>query len=273
MISALLGLLSAIAITVYACFSTSGNHAIYLDRMSVLIVVGGTLSAAFITFNFKQLRYLAWSLSRVFTREIYHAADIVKELVEIADQLNKNPATVNGLIDGVSHPFIKDGLRLVANDFDPVTIENIMVCSITERKNAHLAHVDIMRALAKYPPAFGMIGTVIGLVALLQNISADGGVAKIGPNMAVALITTLYGLLISNFIFIPMGENIYNKVKRDTQIRRIIMEGILLIRKKEDAMAIQEYLNSFLHPNNRTDILGTTNVSAKQGISKGKRAA
>ncbi|MEK6624474.1 MAG: MotA/TolQ/ExbB proton channel family protein [Bdellovibrionota bacterium] len=275
MVSALLGLISAITITVYACFSTSGNHTIYMDRMSVLIVVGGTLSAAFITFNFKQLRHLAWSLTRVFTRETYHTPDIVREMVEISDQLNKNPAVVNGLIDGASHPFIKDGLRLIANDFDATTIESIMVCSITERKNAHLAHVDIMRALAKYPPAFGMIGTVIGLVALLQNISADGGVAKIGPNMAVALITTLYGLLISNFIFIPMGENIYNKVKRDTQIRRIIMEAILLIRQKEDAMAIQEYLNSFLHPNNRADILGGGNVGMRQAQSKsrGKRAA
>ncbi len=269
MISASLGLIFAATITIVACLSSSTNYAMYLDKMSVLIVLGGTFSAALITFNFKQLINLLYSLSRVFTREMHHAGPIVQEMVAIADQLNKNPAAANGLIDGVSHPFMKDGLRLIANDFDTATIENVLSCSITERKNAHLGHVDIMRALAKYPPAFGMVGTVIGLVALLQNISAEGGVGKIGPNMAVALTATLYGLILANCFFIPMGENIYNKIKRDTQIRRIIMEGMLLISKKEDAMAIQEYLNSFLHPNNRVDILGSSNA----GERKGKKAA
>ncbi|HAZ11619.1 MAG: hypothetical protein A2X86_18005 [Bdellovibrionales bacterium GWA2_49_15] len=271
MVSATLGLILAATITVVACLESSTNYAMYLDKMSVLIVLGGTFAAALITFNFKELYNLLWSISRVFSRQIYHGADIVREMVEIADKVNKNPAAANGLIDGVSHPFMKDGLRLIANDFDAITIENVLSCSITERKNAHLAHVDIMRALAKYPPAFGMVGTVIGLVALLQNISTEGGIGRIGPNMAVALTATLYGLILANCFFIPMGENIYNKIKRDTQIRRIIMEGMLLISKKEDAMAIQEYLNSFLHPNNRVDVLGSSNSGERK--SAGKRAA
>ena len=195
MVSASLGLIFAATITIVACLSSSTNYSMYLDKMSVLIVLGGTFSAALITFNFKQLINLGYSLSRVFTREMHHAGDIVKEMVEMADKINKNPAAANGLIDGVSHPFMKDGLRLIANDFDAVTIENVLSCSITERKNAHLGHVDIMRALAKYPPAFGMVGTVIGLVALLQNISTEGGIGRIGPNMAVALTATLYGLI------------------------------------------------------------------------------
>lgn len=268
MLSAILGMVSALGITIYACISTSSNTTIYLDRLSVLIVLGGTLSAIGITFNFKQMYQILRSMVRVFTRDFYLAPVIIREIVEIADKLSKNPGQVHGLIEKAGHPFLKDGLRLLENDFSSETIEKIMVCSITERKNAHLGHVDVLRALSKYPPAFGMVGTVIGLIALLQGISADGGVNKIGGNMAVALVTTLYGLLISNFLFLPMSENIFNKIKRDTQIRRIIMEGVLLISQKEDAMAIQEYLNSFLHPNNRMDILGMNNGSAP---ASGKR--
>jgi chemotaxis protein MotA len=256
--SAVFGFITSIAIIIYACLSTSSNHAIYFDRLGILIVLGGTFSAAAITFTFSQLKQLFRSMVRVFTREQYEARSIVRELVTHAKKLQNRPEQISTLVAQVrdrGHPFIYDGLRLLENDFDHKTVERIMISSINERRNAHLAHVDMMRALAKYPPAFGMIGTVIGLVSLLQGISAEGGIDRIGPSMAVALITTLYGLLISNFIFVPMSENIFNKTKRDTQIRRIIMEAVLLIRQKEDAMAIQEYLNSFLHPNNREDVL------------------
>jgi len=266
MVSAIIGIVSAISITLYACLSTTGNNAIFLDRLGILIVLGGTLSAAAITFDFGQMKHLFYSIMRVFTREYFGARSIVVELVQAADKISKNPGSIVAVYEGVSHPFLKDGLKLIENDFDLETIERIMACSITERKNAHLAHVDVLRAMAKYPPAFGMIGTVIGLVALLQGISTEGGVERIGPNMAVALVTTLYGLLISNFIFLPMSENIFNKIKRDIQIRRMILEGVMLIKKKEDAMAIQEYLNSFLHPNNRMDILNSTSNSGRAGM-------
>lgn len=272
MISAILGLATAILITAYACFITAKDTGIFLDKLGILIVLGGTISATAVTFNLQQVRFLLWNVFRVFRRENYFPGRIVAQLVTLAHKYHKSPKSAFAMKDQVIHPFIADGLRLLENDFDEETIERIMVCSITERKNAHLAHVDVLRALAKYPPAFGMIGTVIGLVALLQGLNSDGGLERLGPNMAVALVTTLYGLLISNFVLIPVSENLFHKIKKDVQIRRIVLDGILMLRRNEDPVAIEEYLNAFLHPSNRTTTSSRSQNIGAQSNEQGEAA-
>lgn len=255
MVSAFIGIVTALFVTIYAFMYTSPDTTIFADRIGIMIVIGGTFSAASITFNFRQLRYLGRNIIRVFTRVHYDNKDTIADILSVSQKVHKNPGSVGAAASEVDHPFLADGLRLIENDFSRDQIADIMHSSIIERKNAHLGHVDVLRTLAKYPPAFGMIGTVIGLVALLQGLATESGIEKIGPNMAVALITTLYGLLLANFIFLPMSENVFNKIKADVQVRKIILKGVLLICDGEDPVIIQETLNTYLHPNRRGALL------------------
>lgn len=253
MFSMIFGFLLAGFITVYSCLNTAENHEIFINSLGILVVIGGTFAATIITFNFRQLIKLTKNIARIFYRRTYIATDVVNELLRISNNISQNRGAIKTEINNCSHPFIADGLNLIYNDFSEAQIKKMMSISLNERKISHLSQVDILKSISKYPPAFGMIGTVIGLVALLESISLETGVEKIGPNMAVALITTLYGLLFSNFIIIPLSENLFNKTREDIHIRKIIIDGIVLLKSNLDTITIQETLNSYLHPKMRDE--------------------
>ncbi len=104
------------------------------------------------------------------------------------------------------------------------------------------------RTLSKFPPAFGLMGTTLGMIALLQGLGEDGAADKIGPSMAIALITTLYGLAVSNFILIPIAENLAKQAQEDLTMRLMIVEGIMLIQEGEPTKYIEESIKSYLLP-------------------------
>ncbi len=268
MFSAIAGVVLALTVTIYACTHTSPDAVIYLDWIGVVIVLGGTLAAALLTFNFYQLRQLLYSASKIFTRRLDNGPVVIAEIVSLSKDISSAKLSISEAVRKTSHPFLREGLTLIENDFPQARLREMLICSINERKNGHMKQVNMLRTLAKYPPAFGMVGTVIGLVALLQNLGNKGAVETIGPNMAVALITTLYGLLIANFVLTPLGENIFIKTKYDLKIRKIIMKGVCLIQEGEDPIIIQEVLNSYLHPDNRV-----REAYDSSGISEEKDAA
>jgi chemotaxis protein MotA len=253
--SSLLGVVLAIVLTVGAIFFTTTNYIIYLDLISISIVLGGTISASIITFGVSDLVQIFKVVIKVFFKPIESPLVSINQLITISSELNRNPAAINSLInDKKLHPFVIDGLKLIQNDFERAQIKTIMEASLNERKNHHQHQVEILKTLAKYPPAFGMIGTVIGLVAILQGLGSTAGVDTIGPNMAVALITTLYGLFIANYCFIPLSDNLLHRLEYMMRERKMIIKGILLIKEKEDPIFIQEMLGAHLLPVERAKI-------------------
>jgi chemotaxis protein MotA len=257
--STLIGLVSALVITFVSVFFTTDNYIIYINLMSIVIVLGGTFSASIITFGIKDLVNILNIVRKVFYKDMENPKLVIEELIDVSIQLQKNPKSIRSLVESKKiHPFIADGLKLIENDFEKDQIKQILTSSLIERKNYHMHQVEILKTLAKYPPAFGMIGTVIGLVTVLQGLGMKTGVETIGPNMAVALITTLYGLFFANYGFIPMGDNLLHRLDNDTRIRKTVIKGILLIHEKEDPIFIQEMLNAHLLPGNRIQLKGAT---------------
>lgn len=110
----------------------------------------------------------------------------------------------------------------------------------------YMASTDRFKMVAKFPPAFGLMGTTIGLMALLRSLGGKQSIDNIGPGMAVALITTLYGLAIANFILIPISENLAKLTKDDLLARRIVVEGLMLIQEGKPTRFVEEKLKSFL---------------------------
>ncbi len=248
--SSVLGLIAGVFIVCYAVLQTSDNVHSYLNFLSLLIVFGGTISAAIITHGLSKLYDIFLMFFKAFQTSKYNTVSIINEIVEISKRLHEGES-IESLQELNTHPYIKDGLRLIYNKFSDEKIINISQTMLNERANYYEESIDQLEVLAKYPPAFGMMGTIIGLIAVLKQMGLDKGIETVGPNMAVALITTLYGIFIANYIIHPISDNLYSRSQKDLKVRRIIAEGILLINKNEDPVYVREVLLGYLLPNER----------------------
>lgn len=181
--SHILGLFLGLIIIYSSVLMTAENQDTYFDRVSFLIVFGGTLSVAIMTNGIKDSIKSFGVFFKIFSSQKYTTQKVINELLEVA-QKNYN----NEKLNTHYHPFIIDGMRLIENKFSTDQIEKIMLNSIIERKETQDKTVERFETLAKYPPAFGMMGTIIGLVSVLKQINNPENMGTIGPAMALALV-------------------------------------------------------------------------------------
>jgi chemotaxis protein MotA len=248
--SSILGLIAGILIVGYAIQNTSDDFLGYFNFVSILVVFGGTISAAIITHGFQRIYQIFMMFFKAFKTSKYDNVKIVKELVRISESI-EGGASVESLMNNKCHPYTRDGLRLINNKLSNERILKISKTMLSERSNHYKTTIEQLEVLAKYPPAFGMMGTIIGLIAVMGKMGGDAGIDSIGPSMAVALITTLYGIFIANYIINPISDNLSSRSMRDLKIRRIISEGILLINQKEETIFLREVLLGYLLPAER----------------------
>jgi len=258
--SQILGLLFGFVIIFVSIGSSNQTGVMYFNYLSIVIVLGGTISASILTFGLKELKIVFSTLTKIFFRPVQEFKQVILEFIEISKKKNQG-RTYTEILQGSYHPFTTDGLRLLENDLSLEQISSIMEISLVERKNYFLHQIEIVRTLAKYPPAFGMIGTVIGLVAVLEGLGTSTEITSIGPNMAIALITTLYGLFLSNVFFIPLSDNLLHRLNHSNRMRKMIIRGILLIKDDQDSVYIQEVLNAHQLPGSRENY-----ILSKEGL-------
>lgn len=253
--SSILGLLAGISIVWFAIDQTSDDAAQYFNFLSILIVFGGTISAAIITHGLKKNFDILKMFFKAFQSSKYDEVGIIKELVSISERLFRGE-DVEAIKDEDIHPYVKDGLRLIHNKFSDEKIKKISTTMLNERMRHYQQLSDQLTVLAKYPPAFGMMGTIIGLIAVMKQMGGDNSIDQVGPSMAVALITTLYGIFISNYIINPISDNLSARSAKDIKVRRIIWEGIFLLNKAENPVFVREVLAGYLLPAQRQELEG-----------------
>ncbi len=258
----IIGLAAATAIVAYSILGAASNIGIYADPLSFIVVVGGTFCAMLITYPIYDVSTLLKLLVIAFRKEEDDASNIVGELVDIADKSRGNPDYFGKKLTEVDDFFLKDGIQLLIDGFNEEDLLEIMFRRTQVQKDRESSQISMAKNMGKYPPAFGMVGTLIGLVSLLEQIGGASGASKIGPSMAIALVTTLYGSVVANFIFIPIADNLQNRTYRTIVKRQIVIDGILLIKKGESPLMLQEKLNSYLPPANRKDFL---NLGTREG--------
>lgn len=244
------GLVLSIAIAIWAVLSSGKDPTIYMNIEGIVLVVGGTFTVALFAYKVSELKNIAYVAIKIFMKESLTRQAIVRQLISISKS-NTPKGQYYARFSKVAHPFIIDGLRLIDNDFSHDDIEEVMTSMILERKMEFTREIEIVNTLAKYPPAFGMVGTVLGLVAMLDSITTSSNAATIGPSMAIALATTFYGLVMANYILSPFADNLSNRLKTDMAMRRIVLKGILLIKIKQDPVFVEEALNAHLLPHQR----------------------
>lgn len=224
-------------------FMVSNMHA-FLEPTSFAITVGGTIGVLMISFPAKNFKKIGKHLKIVFKPEKYDTTQYIDQIVEIAKEARmKGLLSLEDKLNDIQDPFLHNSLLLVVDSVDLEKVRTLMETELTQLDERHALDRELYEKGAAAAPAFGMIGTLIGLILMLGNMS---DVDKLAQGMAVALITTLYGSLLANIIFTPMANKLKARHDEEFLCKTLIMEGVTAIQEGENPKFIEEKLYKLL---------------------------
>ncbi|MDA1190305.1 MAG: MotA/TolQ/ExbB proton channel family protein [Candidatus Poribacteria bacterium] len=233
----------------------------FIDVPSILVVVGGTLGACIINFPLKKVIGVMKVLPVTLQAKEYDPVPVVNQLIELADQgVRKGPAALEQMAADLPDPFIQRGVTLVAAQLSDEQIRYAMETELDFVEERHGEGVAVIDAFAAFAPAFGLLVTLIGLVAMLQALAASGGggVAGVATGMAVALITTFYGAFLQNIFGIPIAGKLKTVNAAESAYKRLVIEGVLMvsqgIRESLPPKALADRISQYLSPGRREEI-------------------
>ena len=246
-IATLLGLAAGAAV-VSSLILMGGNFGMFYDIHAVIVIFGGSFAATLIRFPLSAMLHgLPLGAKFAFTLSNLQARDLVDELARIAEIARKQGPVGLEKVE-TDEPFLAKGIRYVADGYDLEFIRDNME---RDRDN-FLLHLNegskIYRAIGDCAPAFGMIGTLLGMVQMFSNMSDP---SKLGPFMAVALLATLYGAVVANLICLPIADKLYGKLVDEETNRTLIIDGILMIRESKSPALVREMLLAYLPEKHR----------------------
>jgi chemotaxis protein MotA len=244
----ILGLLMGLGLMVFAIF-LEGDIRMYWSLSSLLIVFGGTFASVMVNFSMKEVLSVLPLLRVAFSRKRSDSAQIIETLVEFAEVSRREGLlALEERAQATNEPFLQKGIQLVVDGTDAELVRNIMEIELYFLEERHRIGQRIFEQMGAWSPAYGMIGTLIGLIAMLGELDDPD---QVGIGMAVALITTLYGAVASNLIFLPIAGKLKLKSDEEVLMKQVMIEGILSIQAGENPRIVEEKLKSFLSPGER----------------------
>jgi chemotaxis protein MotA len=242
----LLGLLSGLALVV-AAIIMGGSLSLFVDLPSVMIVFGGTFGTIFVAFPFEEVSQALGAGFKAFASRRVQEREVVNIMVKIAE-ISRREGLIALEHVKTENMVLKKACQLIADNADPGLIRSTLAIEITSMKRRHKVGEEVFKRLGSLAPSFGMIGTLIGLVEMLANLTDP---KSIGPAMAVAIITTFYGSLLATVIFLPIATKLRARTLQETLHLEIIFEGAKCILENNNPMLVHEKLSSFLAPRER----------------------
>lgn len=232
-----------------------GNSAIFLSLNSLFIVLGGTFAGTIISYSFAQVFKLP-ALIRISLQDSnLDKSETIKILVEFAKKARREGLlALEQDVMEVNDSFLQKGIQLVVDGTDRELVKNILETKLTLLGERHRKGQDLFNTMAQLAPAFGMIGTLIGLVQMLSVLEDP---SQLGSGMALALLTTLYGALMANLFFIPLANKLKVKSEEEILLKELMIEGILAIQVGENSRVVEEKLNAYLGGKIKEDDLDT----------------
>ena len=238
-----IGLLAFLIISEIAIEGTS----ILMNLKSALLVLAGTLLSALIAYPLKTFKDLRKSLKAIFSREDTDSEPLIKELEALAVIWRRYGIyELENAAQSIDNVFLRKGVELVVDGYNRFDIRNVMEKDYELYFSRKDSQVNILKTLAKLAPVFGFVGTIIGLINVLNNMQDP---AQIGEGMALALLTTLYGILMANFLFLPLSKKLSEHIKAEATVLNIVLEGILDIADQKTSSYISRRLTSYLDIN------------------------
>ena len=252
-LATIIGIISAFALVVIA-MTLGGSIMMFVDIPSVLIVFGGTLGVTLINYPLRDVRKLVAVTKHVFFHRLVSAPQIIAQFVELSSKARREGIlALEPAVRELDEPFLAKGLQLTIDGVEPPAIKEILETEIDYVAERHRLGAEIFMTMGTFAPALGMVGTLIGLVQMLKNMADPG---SIGPAMAVAIITTFYGAVLANMLFLPMSGKLKNRSAEEVMAKELMLHGILSIARGDNPRVIEQKLHSFLPPAMRTSAFG-----------------
>ena len=224
----------------------TGLVGMFIDVRSVLIVVLGTIAALLLAFPLIRVSKLPKVVLKTLFTKSADIEELIAQLVGFAEIARRDGIlSLENHLHDVSDEFIVRGVQMAVDGTDPELIEAIMETDLENIAQRHEDGRKLLEAGGRYAPAFGMIGTLIGLVAMLGSMSDPSG---IGAGMAVALLTTLYGSLMANIFFLPLADKLAGRSEEELLVKTIILRGVMSIQAGDNPRVVAQKLKTFLPP-------------------------
>lgn len=252
-IASLGGLLLGLIMIIYGVISSAGLDRLipeYWNFPSAVITFGGAFSATLTSVSLQDYIAGLKSFGLIFKAPALNTTEMIRKIIDLS-----NVARKEGLLSleeaaaDMDEPFLKKGILLIVDGTDPELVRAIMETELISIEGRHKGCIGFWDTLGAMGPAWGMIGTLVGLVHMLYQMD---DVTTLGPAMAVALITTLYGSVLANFICIPVSNKLKADNSAEMMLKEVMIEGLLSIQAGENPRVIEEKLKSFLAPSDRT---------------------
>lgn len=247
-ISTIIGIISGISLMIVSIL-ISGELITYWSFASILIVLGGTIASTLTCFPLKNFLNMPKIIKKAFLHKEESPDDVIEDIINLANIARKEGLlSLEEYAEDLNDVFLKKGIMLVVDGTDPELVRNILDTELLFLEERHADGQDIFATMGKFAPAFGMIGTLIGLINMLKHLDDP---STIGPNMSIALVTTFYGSALANVVFLPLASKLKARSKSEILIKELAIEGLLAIQAGENPRIIEEKLKTFISPEMR----------------------
>ncbi|WP_322520324.1 MotA/TolQ/ExbB proton channel family protein [Guyparkeria halophila] len=271
--STLLGMFSGLAIVVAAIGLSAEDPANFLNLPGLLLVVGGTVAATLVSYPLHEVLRVFRVFGIVLKNERLYAERDINELVEVSKlKFQGQISRADEKLNRIKNPFLRSGMQMVLDGASSEDLITLLQWRIARMRARERAEAQIFRTMATFAPAFGMLGTLLGLINMLSAMDADQ-FGAIGTNMALALITTLYGILLSNMLFKPIALKLERRTEQRVMLMNMMVEGVLLMQEERSPAFIRETLGSFLAQSEDELRDGDRQRSRSKGRSGGRSAS
>lgn len=256
------GLVACFGVVIYGIVQ-GGPLRLFWDVASIYITFGGSIAALLMTYSMEELKGMGKLAVQAFKETKSSTMEIIVQFAELSKKARREGLlSLEDDISQMDDKFLKKGLQMVVDGIEPETIREILELEIGEMETRHGRGIGIFSAWAAYGPAFGMLGTLIGLIQMLANVS---DVSSITKGMGVALITTFYGSVIANMICLPIASNLREKSAKEVGEREMKLEGILSIQSGVNPRIVEEKLMTYLPPTEKLEYLNNS-IQSDKGV-------
>lgn len=246
-IATILGFVAGIAILAVATFFSTSNSLVFINPAGFAIVFGGTAAAICICYPIREVTRTFNAFLLALSREELPIGMYIDELVKLAKQASqRGQVALEKELPGLDNHFMRFSVQKLVDGYSRQEIEAILNTRIEQQFEQDMSSAGIFRTMAKLSPAFGIIGTLIGLIGMMQSLGGD--IHALGPAMATALTTTLYGVLFANMLFLPIAIKVEKRIEERCLLMTVIRDGILYIHDRAPAGIVLDKLRAYLPP-------------------------
>jgi len=247
-IASWIGLFGGLGVVIFGAF-LGGSLGGLIDIPSVFITGGGSYMCLYLTYPLSYVIGIFGVLGRCFKTYDYGEKTLVQKLVSFSEKARREGIlALEEEIQDLDDDFMRNGLRLVVDGTDGEVIRTLMENELNQMEGRHNTWITLVNAWATLAPGFGMLGTVIGLIGMLSNLADK---SSLGPNMAVALVTTLYGSMMQNWLFVPMAGKLGYQNNCEAKAREMVIEGVLSIQAGDNPRILAQKMLTYLSPKDR----------------------